>query len=94
MDTAAIAPMPAPPVAAPPVPVPAVPVGGVAPPVPPVPVPVTPITNALPGLPLLPSSLPMPTDLVCEGTAWSADRTSRGGERTVTALPVTGRDRW
>jgi hypothetical protein len=59
---------------APPVPVVPVPAAVGIPPVPPVAVPIAPIAQAVPGFPLLPSALPVPHDLVCEGTAWSAKR--------------------
>ncbi len=36
------------------------------------PLPVQSIVNAVPGGALLPEQIPMPHDLVCEGTAWSA----------------------
>jgi hypothetical protein len=78
-----------PPPPAPPVPVPAVPLAGGLPPVP-VTVPVVPIAEAVPGLPLLPSSLPVPHDFVCEGTAWSAERNA-GGDATGHALLAADR---
>jgi hypothetical protein len=57
--------------------VPVVPVPAAAglPPAPPLAVPVAPLAEAVPGFPLLPSSLPVPHDFVCEGTAWSAKST-------------------
>jgi hypothetical protein len=83
------------PAAAPPVPVPVVPVpaAGAIPPVPPVVVPVAPLAEAVPGFPLLPSSLPVPHDFVCEGTAWSAKRNSDAGA-THSALLAERRDQW
>lgn len=36
------------------------------------PLPVQSIVDAIPGGPLLPNQIPVPHDLVCEGTAWSA----------------------
>lgn len=49
-----------------------VPAAGAVPPVPPITVPVAPIAEAVPGLPLLPTSIPVPTDLVCVDTAWAS----------------------
>jgi hypothetical protein len=36
------------------------------------PLPVQAFVDAIPGGPLLPNQIPLPHDLVCEGTAWSA----------------------
>jgi hypothetical protein len=78
--------------AAPPVPV--VPLGGLGGvPAPVGVVPPIPVGSAMPdiGLPL-PSTLPIPTDLVCEGTAWSAHRDS--DSHVGAASSVGRRDRW
>jgi hypothetical protein len=58
--------------------------------VPPAPVvpapPGIPIGSALPDMGLqLPSTLPIPTDLMCEGTAWSAERSDQPGGATPSA---------
>ncbi|MCV7073159.1 hypothetical protein H7H73_25355 [Mycobacterium rufum] len=45
-----------------------------------VPVPVVPLPESVPGLPLLPATLPVPQDLVCEGTAWSATTGQDGSD--------------
>jgi hypothetical protein len=78
--------------AAPPVPV--VPVGGLGGiPAPVGVVPSIPVGSAMPdiGLPL-PASLPIPTDLVCEGTAWAAHRDS--GNHVGSATVLMRRDRF
>jgi len=84
------------PAAAPAVPVPVVPVPAAAaiPPVPPVVVPVAPLADAVPGFPLLPTSLPVPHDFVCEGTAWSAKRNPGVGGTPHSALVAERRDQW
>jgi hypothetical protein len=64
------------------------------PPVPPVVVPVAPLAEAVPGFPLLPSSLPVPHDFVCEGTAWSAKRNPDTGVTPHSALVADRRDPW
>jgi hypothetical protein len=79
---------------APAVPVPAVPLADGLPPVPPVTVPVAPIAEAVPGLPLLPSSLPVPHDFVCEGTAWSAGRNTAGDAAPRRPLTADRRHEW
>jgi hypothetical protein len=71
-----------------------VPVHAAAAPVPPVVVPVAPIADAVPGFPLLPSSLPVPHDFVCEGTAWSAKRNPDTGVAPRSALLAERRDQW
>jgi hypothetical protein len=75
----------------PPVAVAAVPLAGG---VPPVTVPVAPIAEAVPGFPLLPSSLPVPHDFVCEGTAWSAGRNPGGNASPQTPLAGNRRGEW
>jgi hypothetical protein len=71
-----------------------VPPVGAIPAVPPVVVPVAPLADALPGFPLLPSSLPLPHDFICEGTAWSAKRTPDAGVTPHSALLADRRDQW
>jgi hypothetical protein len=61
---------------------------------PPVTVPVDPIAEAVPGLPLLPSSLPVPHDFVCEGTAWSAERKAGGNASTPAPVAANRRVEW
>jgi hypothetical protein len=82
-------------VAAPPVPpVPVVPIGGLGGvPAPVGVVPSIPVASAVPdiGLPL-PATLPIPTDLVCEGTAWAAHRGP--GNHLGSATAVDRRDHW
>jgi hypothetical protein len=56
------------------------------------PVPVAPLAEAVPGFPLLPSSLPVPHDFVCEGTAWSAKRNPDVTPHS--ALLAGRRDQW
>jgi hypothetical protein len=58
--------------------------------VPPVVVPVAPIAEAVPEFPLLPSSLPVPHDLVCEGTAWSF---KRGHDGEIGSRPTVAAER-
>ncbi|AFM17358.1 hypothetical protein Mycch_2586 [Mycolicibacterium chubuense NBB4] len=41
----------------------------------PVPLSGVPLGDAVPGMRLLPDTLPVPQDLVCEGTAWAEKRT-------------------
>ncbi|WP_264058663.1 hypothetical protein [Mycolicibacterium psychrotolerans] len=78
-----------------PLPGPVVPVVPVPAPLaaPAVPVPVVPLPEGLPGLPLLPGGLPVPEDLVCEGTAWSAE-TGRGPSDGGAATGERRDDRW
>jgi hypothetical protein len=70
------------------------PAAAAVPPVPPVVVPVAPLAEAVPDLPLLPSSLPVPHDFVCEGTAWSAERNPDTGATSRSALLADRRDQW
>jgi len=54
------------------------------------PLPVQSIVDALPGGPLLPEQIPIPHDLVCEGTAWSA----KAPTATDDHQPVERRQFW
>jgi hypothetical protein len=94
----AAAPPAAVPVVVPPVPMPlGAPVPVVAAPAPPIPaalttlpdtaalappLPVQAIVDAIPGGQLLPDHIPLPHDMICEGTAWSAKATTDGTHRT------------
>jgi hypothetical protein len=77
-----------------PVPVVPMPAAGAIPAIPPVVVPVAPLAEAVPGFPLLPSSMPLPHDFVCEGTAWSAKRNADAGVTPQSALLASRRDQW
>jgi hypothetical protein len=79
---------------APAVPVVPVPAAGAVPAIPPAVVPVAPLAEAVPGFPLLPSSMPLPHDFVCEGTAWSAKRYPDAGVTPHSALLAGRRDQW
>lgn len=57
------------------------------------PIPAVPLGDAAPGLPLLPATLPVRQDLVCEGTAWSAQLDSADGATPVPAS-AERRDQW
>jgi hypothetical protein len=77
-----------------PVPVVAAPAAAPAPPIPAAlttlpdtaalapPLPVQALVDAIPGGQLLPDQIPIPHDLICEGTAWSAKATADGTHRT------------
>ncbi|KWX67349.1 hypothetical protein ASJ79_21935 [Mycobacterium sp. NAZ190054] len=72
---------------------PVVPAG--APAAPPLTLPAVPLGDAVPGLPLLPATLPVPRDLVCEGTAWSSGRTEQPESVTPAAVtPKRDRGQW
>jgi hypothetical protein len=54
------------------------------------PLPVQSIVDAIPGGPLLPTQIPVPHDLVCEGTAWSAKAPTAAADHQ----PVEHRQFW
>ena len=56
--------------------------------------PIAPLAEAVPGFPLLPSSMPLPHDFVCEGTAWSAKRNPNAVVTPHPALLASRRDQW
>ncbi|UXA20383.1 hypothetical protein [Mycobacterium sp. SMC-4] len=55
--------------------------------------PAVPLGDAFPALPLLPATLPMPTDLICEGTAWSAGATD-AGENPPETVDAVRAEQW
>ncbi|MCV7152850.1 hypothetical protein H7I57_16715, partial [Mycobacterium pyrenivorans] len=74
--------------------VPAVPAGPPVPAAPAAALPAVPLGDALPGLPLLPATLPVPHDLVCEGTAWSAGQSPDESGVPTASTRQDRRDEW